>query len=153
MAPSACPPRPDARIRVLGCTLKGNNVYNTHGTDQSTTRTTANGGSVRFVITIQNDGGVAGSFTVNAYQPPSTEFTVAFYRGWHPRTDITAALVAGPFTTRILAPGEVHHFTAVVRTSADATPCTGLAGIVVPTSVGNPAQSDVVGYTVVSTCV
>jgi hypothetical protein len=147
--------QPDARIRVLGGTLRGNDIYSdVSSPDEATvTRTVAIGGVARFVITIQNDGTVADSFDVQtALYEAVPGFGVAFYRGWHPRTDITAGEGYVHITTRTLAPGEVYHFRSDVRVSADAERCTGITEFFVAGSNSDAFASDRVTFKVNTPC-
>jgi hypothetical protein len=155
VTPSVCF-QPDGRIRRIGKhNMVGNDIYNTDGTNQTLTDTLGDR-AVRFVITIQNDGLTADSFTVGSSNgifavalPP-----VNFYHGW-PATDITATVMAGTYTTPTIAPGGVYRIRAVVRPSqivfshlAAGPGIPHYSWLVTATSVGNPSQKDAVRFAV-----
>ena len=146
--------QPDVRIRLLGGTLRGNDIYNADGTDQSLTRTVAIGSAARFVITVQNDGVYPDEFNIQATTetviPPG--FDVGFYRGWHPRTEVSSSPGYLNLNTRTLASGEVYHFRSDVRVSADAEPCTEISVRIGAWSAGNGSLVDLVRYTIVTPC-
>jgi len=156
VTPAECA-QPDARIRRIGKhNMVGNDIYNSDGTNQTLTDTLADR-AVRFVITIQNDSDVASSFTIGSSNgifavalPP-----VNFYHGWHPAEDITAAVMAGTYTTPTIAPGGVYRIRAVVRPSpivfshlAAGPGVPHYSWLVTATTVGNPTKVDAVRFTV-----
>ena len=155
VTPAECA-QPDARIRRIGKhNMVGNDIYNSDGTNQ-TLGDTLGDRAVRFVITIQNDSDTASSFTIGSSNgvtlillPPAN-----FYHDW-PAQDITAAVMAGTYTTPTIAPGGVYRIRAVVRplqinfnhlTAGPRVP--HYSWLVTATTVGNPTKVDAVRFEV-----
>ncbi len=153
-APVVCV-QPDAKIRRIGRGHPyGNDIYNTNGANQTLMPRRTAGRKLRMVITIQNDGAEADSFVLSSglsTGPTSVGPTLNFYHGW-PQQDITADVVAGTFTTPVIAPGGRYRLRALVTPPIGSTfiPSSGIgfSYLVTATSVGNPAQIDAVGFVV-----
>ena len=94
--------RPDGLIRVGSRgVVRGNGVYNSTGQDQAVSRSVGLGRTARYSWRIQNDGNTARSFRL-AGTAGSRRFGVVYRVG---ASDVTAAVVAGTFSTVRLAPG------------------------------------------------
>lgn len=135
--------QPDAWIRKGTKAFVGQDIYNTDGTDQARTGKAYRGGTITFGIQIQNDG-AADCFTVEATGAATTMYNVRYYRGG---TEITAAVVAGTYTTPVLAPGAKFLITAKVKVKQSATVGSSVTRLVTITSVENPAKQDAVTFT------
>ena len=136
--------KPDGWIRLGTGAYVGNNVYNTTATGQSRTGSALRGHTVTFGIAIQNDGsGAMDRFKVKATGTATTTYTVKYYRG---TTDITAAVVAGTYTTASLAPGATFLITAKVTVKSTAAVGSKVTRLVTFTSVGNSAKKDAVQF-------
>ena len=96
-----------------------------------------------FGISIQNDGTSADSFTVKATGTATSKYTVKYFQG---TTDITAAVVAGTYSTRSLAPAATYLITAKVTVKSSATVGSKVTRLVTITSVGDTAQKDAVKF-------
>ena len=154
--PAVCV-QPDARIRRVGRTLYGNDVYNIDGVNQTLTPARTTGRKLRVVITVENDGVAPDSFTFGVSSSVATtlasvaEPTLSFYRGW-PGKDVTADVMSGFFSTPKLAPGQVYRLRAVV-TPPNTTAFVASGGIkwhylVTARSFDNPGLQDAVGFAV-----
>jgi len=148
--------QPDARIRRIGDhNMVGNDIYNTDGTNQTLSATLGDR-RVRFVVTIQNDGDAADSFTIGAstgvFLIPGPQ--VRFYHGW-PAEEISTAVWTNSYTTPTIAPGGVYRIRAAVlpsqMTFSQLAAGPGVAHyswLVKATSVSNPTSVDAVRFAV-----
>ena len=98
----AFPHQPDGQIKQgSGTSYKGDNVYNTDGTNQTITRSVAHGNSRTFNVKTQNDGIASDSFTIDGCDA-SSGFTVVYKQG---TTNVTADVAAGTYGIGPLDPG------------------------------------------------
>jgi uncharacterized membrane protein len=100
----------DGMIRAGSGAFAGENTYNTTGASQTATASTTARTPVRYTWRIQNDGNIIERFRLRG-TAGTNRFTVAYRRG---TTNITAAVVAGTFTTPRLAPGVTTDITVTV---------------------------------------
>ena len=145
--PVAPPPgslSPDGRIRKGTGAFVGNNVYNTTGLNQTKTGAKLRGYTIKFGISIQNDATATDSFGLTVSGLASAKYTLTY---WHGTTDITAAVVAGTFTTPSLAPGAKYLVTVKVKVASSATKGSSTTRLVTITSVGDPTKQDAVSFT------
>jgi CSLREA domain-containing protein len=132
------PKKPDGRIRKGSGLLVGNNVYNLTGANQTRTGSAARGSRITFGISIQNDSS-SDSFTVRATGTTTTQYSVKYLRG---TTDITAAVVAGTYTTPVLGPGGKFLIKAKVTVLNSATLGSSVTRLVTISSVGDSSRKD-----------
>ncbi len=136
--------KPDGRIRKGSGKFIGDNIYNTDGTNQAKTGAAARHRTITFRIQAQNDGPNSDSFTITATGAATTQYTVKYFHG---KTDITAAVVAGTYTTPVLAPGDNFLIRAKVKVTSTATVGSSVTRLVTITSVGNGSNQDAVMFT------
>ena len=135
--------KPDGRIR-LGSSgaYVGDNIYNLTGASQSKTGSANSTKTITFEISVQNDGtGSADSFKLKATGAASSKFTVKYFKG---ATDITAAVVAGSYSTASLAPGATLTITVKVTVKSTAAVGNSVTRLVTITSVGDSTKQDAV---------
>jgi hypothetical protein len=128
--------QPDARIQVGTTAVRGNNIFNADGTNQTITTGKPPGKAATFKITIQNDGTARERFRVQATGPSSMTYTVRYFRG---TTDVTSQITAGTFETAVLPPGAKVAISVTVKvksTSAAGSSLTRL--ITAQPSTGTP---------------
>jgi hypothetical protein len=135
--------QPDGRIRKGSGAFIGNNVYNTTGSDQAKTGAALRGSTITFGISVQNDGTVSDRFTLRATGTYTVDYTVKYLRG---TTDITAAIVAGTYTTPALAPGATYLIKAKVTVTSTATKFSSVTRLVTITSLGDSSKKDAVKF-------
>lgn len=112
--------RPDARVRRgANGTQVGDNIYNTDGTDQTTTGTAPRGQKVNYIITAQNDAAVADKLKIRGHSSNSA-FAVRYYDT--AGTVITPQIVAGTYTTRRLNPGQSVDIRMEITLKTNAPP-------------------------------
>lgn len=112
-------PRPDALVGTSKTApFVGDGVYfpSMDGNPQVISQPVARGASVSAFVRVQNDRAGADSFQIKGEASGSGGYTVRYYRG---RTDITDQVVAGTYTTGVLAPGAT--ITIKLKTTAGAT--------------------------------
>ncbi|MEP7379436.1 MAG: fibronectin type III domain-containing protein [Chloroflexota bacterium] len=143
-APPAGSFKPDGRIRLGTGTFIGNNIYNTTGLNQAKTGAKLRGATIKFGISIQNDGSSADSFRLAVSGASSAMYTVTY---WHGTTNITAAVVAGTFSTPSLAPGKTYLVTVKVKVNSSATKGSSTTRLVTISSGGDPTKHDAVSFT------
>jgi hypothetical protein len=137
--------KPDGRIRLGSGAFVGNNIYNTTGLNQSKVGAKGLGKTITFGISVQNDlATTADSFKVLATGAVSAMYTVTYFHG---ATDITAAIVAGTYTTPSLAPGATFLITVRVKVRSTATKGSSTTRLVMITSAGDPSKQDAVSLT------
>jgi hypothetical protein len=134
---------PDGRIRKGSRAYAGNNTYNTTGLEQSKTGAKARGDTIKFGISVQNDGLISDRFKLRATGTASAMYSVTY---WHGTTNITAAVVAGTFKTPSLAPGTTYLVTAKVKVKWNATKGSSTTRRVIITSVGDNTMQDAVRF-------
>jgi hypothetical protein len=137
--------QPDGRIRLGAGASIGNDVYDTSGTGQSRTGSAAQGATITFGISVQNDGSAVDSLTVKATGIAAGGYSVRYFRG---TTDITAAVVAGMYEISSLAPTMVSVITARVTVKPTAAVGSKVTRLVTITSLGDGTKKDAVGFTV-----
>jgi uncharacterized repeat protein (TIGR01451 family) len=106
--------RPDARIRLGGGAVAGNNVYNATGAHQSRSAVVASRGTARFTVTVQNDGTAQDNLLVTGFGSSSryrVTYTVA-------GQNVTAALTGDGFVFDDVDPGQLRTVTVVVQARA-----------------------------------
>lgn len=135
--------KPDGRIRKGSGSFIGNNVYNVTGVNQTRTGSAARGNTITFGISVQNDSTASGAFTLKATGTATTAYTVTYFRG---TTDITAAIVAGTYTTPGLAAGAKYLITAKVKVKSSATVGSSVTRLVTITSVSDGTKQDAVKF-------
>jgi hypothetical protein len=141
--PSATTRKPDGRIRLgTSGAYIGDNIYNATGASQSKTGSAKANRTITFQLSIQNDGaGSSDAFKLKATGAATSKFTVKYLKG---STDITAAVVAGTYTTAALAPGATVTITAKVTVKASSAVGNSVTRLVTITSVGDGTKKDAV---------
>jgi large repetitive protein len=110
--------RPDGQIRLLSdASFVGNNVYNTTGSGQTRSVTSARGEKRSFVVRVQNDGSGTDGFTFRGCVA-APGFTVRYFVGATGTTEITSAVLAGTYTVTGVAPGGTRAVRLEVTTDA-----------------------------------
>jgi hypothetical protein len=71
-------------------------------------------------------------------------YSITYFRG---TTNITAAVVAGTYTTSSLSPGSTYLITAKVKVNSNATKGSSVTRLVTITSVGDTSKQDAVMFT------
>ena len=134
------PLRPDSRIQAVGdATWRGNDVYNTTGAGQTRLVAQERSRSVRFRVSIQNDGRV-GTFGAQG-SPGTAQFPTRYrYEG----NDVTAAVMAGTFRLRNLPQGAARVLGVTIDVGVDATPGSTRTVSVTTWATSNPVKRDVV---------
>lgn len=101
--------QPDGRIRKLGGTPVGNDIYNDTAAGQTVGAVKAVGESQRFIVTLQNDGDAPDSFDISMELSvgPGGSWTVTALHGW-PGKGLDSP-------TPIIEPGGVYRFRVMVR--------------------------------------
>jgi len=143
-APYAVPPtrKPDGRIRKGTGSLIGNNVYNLTGVNQTKTGSTTRGSTITFGLSLQNDG-ASDTFEVRATGSTTSQYTVVYFRN---STNITSAVVAGTYTTPVLAKGDTFLITAKVKVNSSAAVGSSVTRLVTVTSVADSSKKDAVKF-------
>ena len=131
--------RPDGRIRLGGGPFIGNDVYNATGLGQSRTGSAAPNRTIRFAVSIQNDGS-ADSFNVKAAGGGSA-YAIKYFHG---TTEITAAVVAGTYQTPSITSAGTFVIAATVTVRPSAPVASMVKRVVTITSVGDPLRKDAV---------
>lgn len=131
-------PRPDALIATASAgPYTGDGVYSATVTSgQTRSATVARGATRKFHVRIQNDRAVADTLKVKGVTSGSAGYTVRYFAG---TTDITAAVVAGSYSTGALAPGA--SVTIKVKIKASSTTTAGSARNVDVTARSTTATS------------
>ena len=111
--------QPDGRIKRSGGELRGNDVYNTTGNGQSVALTPRAGTLRRVYITIQNDGGVADSFSLTTTGTTPDGYELRYFRN-RTNEELTAAIENDTFVTPVLQPGEHSRIRVRISTTAEA---------------------------------
>lgn len=124
--PTTAPPYPDAMIRLAPpdnqdpSAYVGDNLYNLDGTGQSASAVTIRGQAVAFHVNVQNDGALAGSFTVKLPAAP-TGWTATLFDALAGGANITTAASSAGWPTPSLAPGASRALLLSLSPSATAT--------------------------------
>jgi N-acetylneuraminic acid mutarotase len=141
--------RPDALVRPAnGGAALGDDVYNLTGLSQSTAATAARGVSKTFQIRVANDGSTPDSFTVRGSPAGSSAFIVTYLKGATGNVNVTSAVVAGTYTTPVLAPGATAVLRLRVQVKAGAAAKAVQATSISVASTTRPTSKDVVKATV-----
>jgi hypothetical protein len=111
--------QPDARIKRSGGSLRGDDVYNTTGEDQTVAFRTRAGSLRRVYLTVQNDGNGPSSFQLDVTGSSPTGYEVRYFVS-RSDVEITTEVEAGTFVTPELQPGQVFRIRARVVTTQDA---------------------------------
>ena len=122
----------------------GNDIYNTTGLNQSVTGAAKKKRVITFDISIQNDGSTTDSFGLTVTGTASALYTVSYFHG---TTNITAAVVAGTYTTSSLKKSTAYLITVKVKVLATATLGSSVSRLVTISSVGDGTAQDAVGFT------
>jgi CSLREA domain-containing protein len=137
------PFKPDGRIRLASNNaFLGDNNYNTTGAYQTVTASAPAGGSLSYVISIQNDSSRYDAFKVRAMGAAVTGYTVRYFVGG---TERTAAIQAGTFSTGALAPGQAFAVAALVNVANTAAVGSNVNRLIVVTSQ-DPSKQDAVRF-------
>jgi len=142
--------QPDARVRLLGGVLKGNNIYNTTASGQTVSQLANLGTTRQIVVSIQNDGTVNDSFTLSfsAFAGNFTDFTPVYTVGWLAPQDITFSIHTASFTTPTLTPGQVFYARVYVHVAGTANPGLFRQDTLNVQSTGNTSKNDRVAWKV-----
>jgi hypothetical protein len=133
--------RPDGQVKVSGAAAYiGNNVYNTTGSGQSASVTSARGATKTFVVNVQNDGAVSDGFVLKG-PSSSTGFTVKYFAG---STDITSAVVNGTYRLTSIAPGGAKSIQMRVTVGSGVAVGSTKSGLVTATSTHSAPAADTV---------
>jgi hypothetical protein len=135
--------KPDGRIKKGSGTLVGNNIYNATGVNQTRSGSATVGNTITFTISIQNDGTGAGKFNVAATASGNVNFEVKYFRG---TTDITAAVVAGTYTTAKVGVGNTFAIQAKVKVQPAVIVGSPTARLITITSLADAAKVDAVKF-------
>ena len=132
--------RPDGRIRRGTGVLVGDDIYNVTGIGQTRSATASPGGTVTFGVSIQNDG-PSDRFRVSVMGSATKGYAVTYLRG---TTDITAAVIAGTYTSPVLAADGTFLITIRIKVRSSAAVGSLVSRSLTVTSVGDPAKQDTV---------
>lgn len=136
-------PQPDGRIR-LGSTgnLVGDDTYNTTGVDQTRRGTAAIAGTVTYFVSVQNDALFAAASRLRG-TASTNRFRVKYSADG---TGITGAVVAGTYTTPVLAPGATITVKVRVTVLASAPGGSSLDAALTAKSDTDPSRRDTVRF-------
>lgn len=144
--------RPDALVKpATGGAILGGDVYNLTGLGQATATTAKRGATSVFPIRIENDGSTPQAFTVRGSPALSTAFTLSYLKGASGAVDVTAAVVAGTYTTAALARGASVVLRLRVQVRPGAPIKSVQASAVTVGATDRPTSKDVVKATVTVT--
>jgi hypothetical protein len=135
--------QPDASIRRASGPFVGNDIYNADATNQTKLGSALPGSRIKFDISIENDGLNADRFKVQAAGTAITGYDIKYFRG---TKDITAAVVAGTYVTRSLAPSEAISIRARVLIQPGAAVGSSISRLLKVLSTGRPSKIDVVQF-------
>lgn len=135
--------KPDARIKKGSGSLVGNGIYNTTGLNQTRSGSTAPGNTIKFGISIQNDATASDQFKVHATGTSTTGYSIKYFHG---TTDITAAVVAGTYTTPALPSGGTFLITAKVKVTSTALAGSSVTRLVTTISTADGTKQDAVKF-------
>jgi hypothetical protein len=136
--------RPDALVKLsTAAALLGGDVWNLTGLGQSASSTAAPGVTRTFKVRIENDGSTLDAYTVRG-PGASPGFTVRYLRGASGTVDITAAVLAGTFTTPSLARGGSVVMRVRIQVKAGAPAGATQATSLTIASVARQSSTDVV---------
>ncbi len=133
--------KPDALIkRSTDTTFLGNNVYNTTGDSQTRTWSVKAGDKRTFNLKFQNDGTIADQLEIRG-PDSSPKFKLSYMAG---NSDVTAAVVAGTYSTSSLDPREAAKLTLEIKAKAQADPGDVRSTLIEATSLADGHSRDVV---------
>jgi N-acetylneuraminic acid mutarotase len=136
--------RPDALVKLSTSTaMLGGDVWNLTGLGQTATSTAAPGVTRTFKVRIENDGSTLDAYTVRG-PAGSPGFAVRYLRGATGTVDITAAVVAGTYTTPSLARGGSVIVRVRIQVKAGAPAGASQSAPLTIASVARPSSTDVV---------
>jgi uncharacterized repeat protein (TIGR01451 family) len=136
--------RPDALLRLGAGAFVGNNVYNRTGSGQIRSATVRSRGVATFTVRAQNDGNTTSTFSIRGLGP-TDRFAVTYRNG---TTNVTAAVLAGTFTTNALARGAAQDLTLTIQAKPGTPIGTVLNRVVTVTSTADNSIRDAVKATV-----
>jgi hypothetical protein len=136
--------QPDGRIKKGSGALVGNDIYNATGTNQTRAGGAAVGSTIRFTISIQNDGSRTDKFRLSVTGASAAKYAITYFRG---STNITLAVVGGTYQTANVAPGSTAAITAKVKVLSGATIGSSVTRLVTIISVTEPGKVDTVKFT------
>ena len=110
---------PDARIKRSGGALKGDDVYNTTAAGQTVALTPAAGTTRRVYITIENDGKLADSFSLETSGDSPAGYQLRYFQS-RTNIELTAAVEGDTLVTPTLQPGQTYRIRVRVVTTGDA---------------------------------
>jgi CSLREA domain-containing protein len=137
--------KPDGRVRKGSGSLVGDNVYNSTGLNQTKSGSTTPGNTIKFGISVQNDATTSDQFKVHATGVSATGYAIKYFHG---TADITAAVVAGTYTTPALATGGTFLITAKVKVTSTAATGSRVTRLATITSVADATRQDAVKFIV-----
>jgi CSLREA domain-containing protein len=139
---TATPRRPDGRIRKGSGSYVGDNIYNNTGANQTRSGKGAKGATLTFGVSVQNDG-PSDSFLIHAFGSATSQYTITYLHG---STDITAAVVAGSFTTPALSSGSTYLITVKVKVGSTASASSSVTRFVSIISTNDGSKVDTVKF-------
>ena len=140
--------RPDGQIRLSSdATFVGNNVYNSTGSGQARSVTSARGGTRSFVARVQNDGTGTDGFTFRGCAA-AAGFTVRYFAGATGTTEITSAVQAGTYAVSGVVVGGTRAVRLEVTTGGSTASGTVQSCLVTVTSTAATTVADAVLATV-----
>jgi len=140
--------KPDGRIKKGSGTLVGNNIYNTSGLNQTRSGSATVNKTITFTVSIQNDGTGAGKFGVAATASGNVNFQVSYFHG---TTNVTAAVVAGTYTTAKVGVGNTFSVTVKVFVAPAVNVGSPTNRLITITSTTDPSKVDAVKLTATRT--
>jgi hypothetical protein len=143
LTPAECN-QPDAQIRLGGSPYIGNDIYGLDLGSQALSGHGAVGDRLTFGILIENDGLLAGSFTVKRTGHFQDGYRVRYYDAAN--VDVTGMVNSGKFTTPSLAPGTDYTMRAVVKIRSLATVCSSVTRLITVTSTNDAGVKDAVRF-------
>ena len=111
------------------------------GVYQCRTGTAAVNATIKFMISIQNDGTQTGKFKVGATASGNVNFQVTYFRG---TTNITSAVVSGTYLTGNVAAGNVWAITAKVKVTPSVVSGASTTRLITITSNADSSKVDAV---------
>jgi hypothetical protein len=136
--------RPDALVKLSTATaMLGGDVWNLTGLGQTATSIAAPGQTRTFKVRVENDGSTLDGYTVKA-PAASPGFAVRYLRGATGTVDITAAVLAGTYTTASLTRGGSVVMRVRIQVKSGAPAGATQAIPLTIASLARPSSTDVV---------
>jgi N-acetylneuraminic acid mutarotase len=136
--------RPDALVKLsTAAAMLGGDVWNLTGLGQTATSIAAPGQTRTFKVRIENDGSTLDAYTVKA-PSASPGFAVRYLRGATGTVDITAAVLAGTYTTASLTRGASVVMRVRIQVKSGAPAGATQAIPLTIASLARPSSTDVV---------